>query len=369
MSRLLRAWRVVCRERGRRWADGRIVPMTHDDRPPMTTGRMGAAEWVGEEGARDRRRAPFKWGGVGVAEGDQPGMDAWHHRGAATFAYVVELHVTPDVVAMPPGGRCDAVVHPTDSTGRRGFTEESDRRAAGSNEDPTGGGEGVPGPDPPREVPATLWDGTWVTCPVGAAVAIPNATRGAAHGTDVHVALPKHGDYDWAPTLERCYRSAMDVAWGYGVSHRPGDGAHMHGKDLTPLQRTAGRANNCSAESDARAVHADPSLDAALGVVAMPLLGVGTRWGVPVSAAAAAAARAMADYEPPAHLRTRVRRGASLHLGETAPVLFGPKFSVRFAAEARGGSRARAFRRAPRRGDLSSIPTRVPSSTTLATVA
>ena len=274
-----------------------------------------------------------------------------HPRGRETFAYLVELHVTPDIVAMPPGGGdgggggdCDALVNPANEAlqGTRFDPTEANARFPNSGgrvypEQTVDGAVTIAGGaamyqacQAVREIPST---GSGVRCPVGAAVVTPaHGELRNAYRAVVHAVPPKHGDFEWERRLVQTYKSALDVAWGHGVSHRMGDGAHMHPDNKLPPMMTAAKTTttSASANADSDSVDADvdgnsllslssssspkkkpPTSSAVLGRVAMPLLGAGTR-GVPLRAAARAAAEAVADYEPPQHLVDRVlstRRG------------------------------------------------------------
>ena len=194
-----------------------------------------------------------------------------------------------------------------------------------------------------RETPGV---GSGVRCPVGAAVVIP--AFGELLGTYAavaHTVPPAYDDAEWERRTVQCYRSALDVAWGYGTSHRPGDGAysheHAHIDEQPPALTTSTTKSKLNSRGDGEGTATthgdegggDPWLDKVLGTVAMPLLGAGAR-GVPARVAAKAAAEAVADYTPPPHLMRRVARGESLHLSEEAPTLYGAKFSVRFAVPA-----------------------------------
>ena len=102
MSTLLRAWRVVTRQRGRPFADG-LGPL-----PAAPSGRAPVAP---DPGTAPPPRA------VEVNAGTRYPTQRrvlGHHRGEPTMAYLIELHRTPDALVAPPGGRCAALVRPAD---------------------------------------------------------------------------------------------------------------------------------------------------------------------------------------------------------------------------------------------------------------
>lgn len=239
---------------------------------------------------------------------------------------LAELHITPDIVAMPPGDDCDALVNPANEA------------LQGTKFDPTQANAKFPNsggrvyPEQTIDGAVSIAGGTalydacqavrqvqpGIRCPVGAAVATP-AFGELLNSYDkgvVHVVAPKLGDFGWERRLVQSYWSALDVAWGYGTSVVPGDGAHMHPDDTLPPMPKSKKWRGAVADGNAAAV--DPSLELVMGRVAMPLLGAGTR-GLPLRQAAQAAAEAVADYTPPPHLLRRVE----LDLGEQAPVLYG----------------------------------------------
>jgi|AntAceMinimDraft_1070359.scaffolds.fasta_scaffold10685_3 hypothetical protein len=101
-STLLRAWRVVCRARGRPWADGKDAT-----RGPIASTLTHST---------DPESSPIEFEDV-YSNGWKRGLvrrHIGHHRGEVLFAFLVELHVTSDIVATPPGGRCDVLVNPAD---------------------------------------------------------------------------------------------------------------------------------------------------------------------------------------------------------------------------------------------------------------
>ena len=265
MSTLLRAWRVVTRQRGRPFADG-LGPL-----PAAPSGRAPVAP---DPGTAPPPRA------VEVNAGTRYPTQRrvlGHHRGEPTMAYLIELHRTPDALVAPPGGRCAALVRPADD---------------------------ADAPSPSRPVSSAEVDHP------------PSRVAAAGYRAVVRVAVPRASAAGWYPDLVRAYKSAFDVAWGFGVVHAPGRPPHAH---VEPVESpsTTGRA----------ATRAE--VDGLLGTVALPLLGVGPG-GISARSAARAAAEAVSGYDPPSHLA--LRSEDDWPPGESAPTLHPAPFALRFAA-------------------------------------
>jgi hypothetical protein len=291
MATLWRAWRVMARRHGRPFADGLT--------PPSAAATKAAAE------ARDAAGKTAAVRTNVTRRGYPTGTRVLgHHRGPPTMAYVVELHVTPDIVSAPPGGACDVLVE---------------------------GGE--VGTDV-GHVSVTSW-------------------KNAGYDFLVTVAPPPASDPGRRADLVRAYKSALDAAWGIGVTHHARAGnerAREPARRDDPEPENAYETENArlllgnptssppgnGRPATAKAVDADRAEDddrARLfgAVVALPLLGLGVH-PTPASTqlAARAAAEAVCDYVPPVHLRDR-NRETEWALGELAPALGPPPFAARFA--------------------------------------
>ena len=91
MATLVRAWRVVTRSRGRPFAAGLPKPP-----PTRAPGRRPRPRASGAPAPRKRDAPKSKLALPARAPRPRP------HRGEPTMAYLVELHVTPDILARPP---------------------------------------------------------------------------------------------------------------------------------------------------------------------------------------------------------------------------------------------------------------------------
>ena len=103
MATLVRAWRVVTRSRGRPFAAGLPKP------PPDARPGPKTAPPAPQAPPPPRKRKTL------LNQNSHYPLERrvlGHHRGEPTMAYLVELHVTPDILARPPGGRCAALVNP-----------------------------------------------------------------------------------------------------------------------------------------------------------------------------------------------------------------------------------------------------------------
>ena len=177
MSTLLRAWRVVCRARGRPWADGKDctkgpIPSSTTHSSPLPESDITTFQMVGVNGFRHEH--------VRRHLGHPRGRERRLPRGAPRH---------PNIVAMPPGGGdgggggdCDALVNPANealqgtrfdpteanarfpNSGGRVYPEQSGRAVT------AGGAAMYQACQAVREIPST---GSGVRCPVGAAVVTP----------------------------------------------------------------------------------------------------------------------------------------------------------------------------------------------------
>ena len=173
MATLWRAWRVVARRRGRPFADGLTVPSP-------------AATEAAAEARVARAKAEAVKTNVSHAGYVTGSRVLGHHRGAPTMTYAVELHVTPDIVAHPPGGACDVMVRVCDGDGT-------------------------------RDVPSVT---RWETDAYDFAVAVPRPSP-AAPGGERHAGLVA------------AYTSALDAAWGIGATHSVHGAEPRHEADPT----------------------------------------------------------------------------------------------------------------------------------------
>ena len=281
MSTLLRAWRVVTRQRGRPFADG-LGPL-----PAVSSGRAPVAQNPGTPPAP--RAVEVNAGTRYPTQNRVLG----HHRGEPTMAYLIELHRTPDALVAPPGGRCAALVQPADD---------------------------ADAPSPSRPVATAEVDHP------------PSRVAAAGYRAVVRVATPRASDPRWYPNLVRAYKSAFDVAWGFGVTHAPGHPPHAHVEPERPSPspshpESRSRPARATATTGRAATRAE--VDGLLGTVALPLLGVGAA-GVSARLAARAAAEAVSGYDPPSHLT--LRSEDDWPAGEVAPTLHPAPFALRFAA-------------------------------------
>jgi hypothetical protein len=198
------------------------------------------------------------------------------------MTYAVELHVTPDIVAHPPGGACDVIVGVCDGDG----TRDGDLASV------------------------TRWE------------------TDDAYAFAVNVPRPKPAasDRERHAGLVAAYTDALDAAWGIGHTHfvEPQPGS------VDPInKRIRGR--------DALKNESLESLYPPRGVVAVPLLleqratgESSERSGASATLTSArAAAEAVSAYVPPPHIAARSRARESRESGEKR---FEHSFAVRFAA-------------------------------------
>ena len=263
MATLWRAWRVVARRRGRPFADGLTVPSS-------------AATEAAAEARVARAKAEAVKTNVSHAGYVTGTRILGHHRGAPTMAYAVELHVTPDIVAHPPGGACDVLVGVCDGDG----THEGDG----------------------ARTSVTRWE----TDAYDFAVSVPRPNAAASE-------REKHAG------LVAAYTSALDAAWGIGVTHfvdtSDDTAEHAYGRDREEKKTRPSKTGLVVAVPFASFSDARPSASAAL------------------SHAARAAAEAVSAYVPPPHIAAR-DRGVEWNAAETSTLnLSGDEsFAVRFAA-------------------------------------
>lgn len=261
MATLWRAWRVVARRRGRPFADGLTVPSS-------------AATEAAAEARVARAKAEAVKTNVSHAGYVTGTRILGHHRGAPTMAYAVELHVTPDIVAHPPGGACDVLVGVCDGDGTRDGARTSVTR--------------------------------WETDAYDFAVSVPRPNAAASD-------REKHAG------LVAAYTSALDAAWGIGVTHfvdtSDDTAEHAYGRDREEKKTRPSKTGLVVAVPFASFSDARPSASAAL------------------SHAARAAAEAVSAYVPPPHIAAR-DRGVEWNAAETSTLnLSGDEsFAVRFAA-------------------------------------
>jgi hypothetical protein len=266
---LWRAWRVVARRRGRPFAEGLTVP-------------SAAATEAAAEARVARAKAEAVKTNVSHAGYVTGTRVLGHHRGAPTMTYAVELHVTPDIVAHPPGGACDVIVGVCDGDG----TRDGDLASV------------------------TRWE------------------TDDAYAFAVNVPRPKPAasDRERHAGLVAAYTDALDAAWGIGHTHfvEPQPGS------VDPInKRIRGR--------DALKNESLESLYPPRGVVAVPLLleqratgDSSERSGASATLTSArAAAEAVSAYVPPPHIAARSRARESRESGEKR---FEHSFAVRFAA-------------------------------------
>ena len=266
---LWRAWRVVARRRGRPFAEGLTVP-------------SAAATEAAAEARVARAKAEAVKTNVSHAGYVTGTRVLGHHRGAPTMTYAVELHVTPDIVAHPPGGACDVIVGVCDGDG----TRDGDLASV------------------------TRWE------------------TDDAYAFAVNVPRPKPAasDRERHAGLVAAYTDALDAAWGIGHTHfvEPQPGS------VDPInKRIRGR--------DALKNESLESLYPPRGVVAVPLLleqratgDSSERSGASATLTSArAAAEAVSAYDPPPHIAAMCGGGGETEPGGNASET---AFAVRFAA-------------------------------------
>lgn len=272
MATLWRAWRVVARRRGRPFADGLTVPSS-------------AATEAAAEARVARAKAEAVKTNVSHAGYVTGTRILGHHRGAPTMAYAVELHVTPDIVAHPPGGACDVLVSVCDGDGTRDGARTSVTR--------------------------------WETDAYDFAVSVPRP-RAAASERERHAGLVA------------AYTSALDAAWGIGVTHfvdTSDDTAEHRGRDRE--EKKTSKTKKSHATRPSRGL-----------VVAVPFASFSAATSDACSSASAAlasaraAAEAVSAYVPPPHIAARDRGQEWNAAGETSHLFFSgdESFAVRFAA-------------------------------------
>lgn len=352
MATLVRAWRVVTRSRGRPFAAGLPKP------PPDARPGPKTAPPAPQAPPPPRKRKTL------LNQNSHYPLERrvlGHHRGEPTMAYLVELHVTPDILARPPGGRCAALVNPANEALQGTRFDPTQANAAFPN-------TGVVYPEQTVDGAVTAEGGAelraqlaavpevapGVRCPVGAAVATEAVGGVASAGFDavIHVVPPNFADAKdvdrWYPNLVRAYKSAMDVAWGLGANEAigrqiggDGDGASSDGK--RPRGKSTPRpawSHGTSPSSPGPMPEPSPSREkgaetrrrgpwSPLGVVATPLLGAGAR-GAPLALAARAAGEAVSGYDPPAIVARRSLDEWAV--GEHSPLRAPATFAIRFAA-------------------------------------
>ena len=263
---LWRAWRVVARRRGRPFAEGLTVP-------------SAAATEAAAEARVARAKAEAVKTNVSHAGYVTGTRVLGHHRGAPTMTYAVELHVTPDIVAHPPGGACDVIVGVCDGDG----TRDGDLASV------------------------TRWE------------------TDDAYAFAVNVPRPKPAasDRERHAGLVAAYTDALDAAWGIGHTH-------FVEPRIDP-KRIRGRDDKETLKNGVE------SLFPPRGVVAVPLLleqratgDSSERSGASATLTSArAAAEAVSAYVPPPHIAARSRARESRESGEKR---FERSFAVRFAA-------------------------------------
>ena len=210
------------------------------------------------------------------------------------MTYAVELHVTPDIVAHPPGGACDVIVGVCDGDGTR---------------------DGCDG----DLASVTRWE------------------TDDAYAFAVNVPRPKPAasDRERHAGLVAAYTDALDAAWGIGHTHfvEPQPGS------VDPInKRIRGRDDKETLKNGVE------SLFPPRGVVAVPLLleqratgdsseQAGASFHCPLTSdtltSARAAAEAVSAYVPPPHIAARSHAHESRESGEKR---FEHSFAVRFAA-------------------------------------
>ena len=266
---LWRAWRVVARQRGRPFAEGLTVP-------------SAAATEAAAEARVARAKAEAVKTNVSHAGYVTGTRVLGHHRGAPTMTYAVELHVTPDIVAHPPGGACDVIVGVCDGDGTR---------------------DGCDG----DLASVTRWE------------------TDDAYAFAVNVPRPKPAasDRERHAGLVAAYTDALDAAWGIGHTH-------FVEPRIDP-KRIRGRDDKETLKNGVE------SLFPPRGVVAVPLLleqratgDSSERSGASATLTSArAAAEAVSAYVPPPHIAARSHARESRESGEKR---FEHSFAVRFAA-------------------------------------
>ena len=266
---LWRAWRVVARQRGRPFAEGLTVP-------------SAAATEAAAEARVARAKAEAVKTNVSHAGYVTGTRVLGHHRGAPTMTYAVELHVTPDIVAHPPGGACDVIVGVCDGDGTR---------------------DGCDG----DLASVTRWE------------------TDDAYAFAVNVPRPKPAasDRERHAGLVAAYTDALDAAWGIGHTH-------FVEPRIDP-KRIRGRDDKETLKNGVE------SLFPPRGVVAVPLLleqratgDSSERSGASATLASTrAAAEAVSAYVPPPHIAARSHAHESRESGEKR---FEHSFAVRFAA-------------------------------------
>ena len=279
---LWRAWRVVARQRGRPFAEGLTVP-------------SAAATEAAAEARVARAKAEAVKTNVSHAGYVTGTRVLGHHRGAPTMTYAVELHVTPDIVAHPPGGACDVIVGVCDGDGTR---------------------DGCDG----DLASVTRWE------------------TDDAYAFAVNVPRPKPAasDRERHAGLVAAYTDALDAAWGIGHTHfvEPQPGS------VDPInKRTRGRDDKETPlkNETLESLESLESLYPPRGVVAVPLLleqratgDSSERSGASATLTSArAAAEAVSAYVPPPHIAARSHARESRESGEKR---FEHSFAVRFAA-------------------------------------
>ena len=256
MATLWRAWRVVARRRGRPFADGLTVPSP-------------AATEAAAEARVARARAEAVKTNVSHAGYVTGSRVLGHHRGAPTMTYAVELHVTPDIIAHPPGGACDVVVGVCDGDGTRDAASVT----------------------------------RWETDAYDFAVTVP-CPAAAASARERHAGLVA------------AYTSALDAAWGIGATHFV---------DTDEPRFEEERTKQTFASSPPRGV-AVPLLPARAAAAS-------NADAADVAASARAAAEAVSAYNPPPHIAEWSHEAESPPGGEeTRRQTSEPVFAVRFAA-------------------------------------
>ena len=267
MATLWRAWRVVARRRGRPFADGLTVPSS-------------AATEAAAEARVARAKAEAVKTNVSHAGYVTGSRVLGHHRGAPTMTYAVELHVTPDIVAHPPGGACDVMVRVCDGDGT-------------------------------RDVPSVT---RWETDAYAFAVNVPRPK-------------PAASDRERRAGLVAAYTDALDAAWGIGHTHFVEPRV-----DPKRMNTTETLKNGVESLSPPRGVAAVPLLleQRATGDSSEQ---AGASFHCPLTSdtltSARAAAEAVSAYVPPPHIAARSHAHESRESGEKR---FEHSFAVRFAA-------------------------------------
>jgi hypothetical protein len=262
---LWRAWRVVARRRGRPFAEGLTVP-------------SAAATETAAEARVARAKAEAVKTNVSHAGYVTGTRVLGHHRGAPTMTYAVELHVTPDIVAHPPGGACDVIVGVCDGDG--------------------------------TVTTVTRWE-----------------TDAYAFAVNVPRPKPAASDRERRAGLVAAYTDALDAAWGIGHTHFVEPRV-----DPKRMNTTETLKNGVESLSPPRGVAAVPLLleQRATGDSSEQ---AGASFHCPLTSdtltSARAAAEAVSAYVPPPHIAARSHAHESRESGEKR---FEHSFAVRFAA-------------------------------------